>query len=469
MWRKRPAKIHPLVWQHRSGRRSLVLGATASHVEGMAFDDGRALLLELLDAVHRARARLPPRVGGRRPRHLGQPRRVAPGVPVRRVVGARHAPHDDRRRRADPMTDAERSPHRAAAARPVVGRGHAGDRPRCGRPDAKHQLPRRKGGPKGLNVLGTLAHHPALMHAYHAFNGHILSSSTLTPRERELLILRVGRVRDADYEWEQHVVLAGERGHRRRGDRARPPTGADAPGWSAHDAAMLRAVDELVADAMVSDVDVGGAGRDVRRPAADGPRLHRRRLRPAGDGVPVVRHRARRRPRASGVMSTDEAPADPPAATVTRRELAVARALDQARSRAENRVELFLDAARELMNTNSGEFTVQEVVDRSGQSLRTFYQYFAGKHELLLALFEESIRAAGRAPRGRRRRNRRPPRPSARLHRRVLPHVPPHAEGAAGLRAAAADRGVRPAAARRRTRRRRRRPSRRSSCSSRSC
>jgi alpha-ketoglutarate-dependent taurine dioxygenase len=48
-WRKRPAKVHPLVWRHRSGRRSLVLGATASHVEGMAFDEGRALLLELLD------------------------------------------------------------------------------------------------------------------------------------------------------------------------------------------------------------------------------------------------------------------------------------------------------------------------------------------------------------------------------------------------------------------------------------
>ena len=48
-WRKRPAKVHPLVWQHRSRRRSLVLGATASHVEGMAFDEGRALLLELLD------------------------------------------------------------------------------------------------------------------------------------------------------------------------------------------------------------------------------------------------------------------------------------------------------------------------------------------------------------------------------------------------------------------------------------
>jgi AcrR family transcriptional regulator len=36
------------------------------------------------------------------------------------------------------------------------------------------------------------------------------------------------------------------------------------------------------------------------------------------------------------------------------------------------------------------------VVERSGQSLRTFYQYFAGKHELLLVLFEESVRAAAR-------------------------------------------------------------------------
>ena len=48
MWRKRPAKEHPLVWQHRSGRRSLVLGATASHVAGMDHDEGRALLAELL-------------------------------------------------------------------------------------------------------------------------------------------------------------------------------------------------------------------------------------------------------------------------------------------------------------------------------------------------------------------------------------------------------------------------------------
>jgi len=62
--------------------------------------------------------------------------------------------------------------------------------------------------------------------------------------------------------------------------------------------------------------------------------------------------------------------------------------------RAETRVQRFLDAAVELMNASPGkEFTVQEVVERSGQSLRSFYQYFAGKHELLLALFEESVRS----------------------------------------------------------------------------
>ena len=85
---------------------------------------------------------------------------------------------------------------------------------------------------------------------------------------------------------------------------------------------------------------------------------------------------------------------DAAAEAVTWRELAVNRSLDSARTRAESRVQRFLDAALELMDgSESKEFTVQEVVERSGQSLRSFYQYFGGKHELLLALFEESIRA----------------------------------------------------------------------------
>jgi alpha-ketoglutarate-dependent taurine dioxygenase len=48
VWRARPAKEHPLVWTHQSGRRSLVLGATADYVVGMELDEGRALLADLL-------------------------------------------------------------------------------------------------------------------------------------------------------------------------------------------------------------------------------------------------------------------------------------------------------------------------------------------------------------------------------------------------------------------------------------
>jgi AcrR family transcriptional regulator len=83
--------------------------------------------------------------------------------------------------------------------------------------------------------------------------------------------------------------------------------------------------------------------------------------------------------------------------SVSRRELAVARVLDPARERAESKVKAFLDAAQELISSDSGEdFTVQEVIERSGQSLRSFYQHFDGKHELLLALFEDAVHTSAR-------------------------------------------------------------------------
>jgi alpha-ketoglutarate-dependent taurine dioxygenase len=48
-WRSRRTHEHPLVWTHRSGRRSLVLGASADFIVGMDLDEGRALLADLLD------------------------------------------------------------------------------------------------------------------------------------------------------------------------------------------------------------------------------------------------------------------------------------------------------------------------------------------------------------------------------------------------------------------------------------
>ncbi len=65
MWRQRPAKTHPLVWRHRSGRRSLVLGATASHVEGMERRRRPGVVGGPVGVVNHARSGLPPRVGRR--------------------------------------------------------------------------------------------------------------------------------------------------------------------------------------------------------------------------------------------------------------------------------------------------------------------------------------------------------------------------------------------------------------------
>jgi AcrR family transcriptional regulator len=92
-------------------------------------------------------------------------------------------------------------------------------------------------------------------------------------------------------------------------------------------------------------------------------------------------------------MARAEAPAG--ASELGWRERAVSRSLNAARSRAEERVQRFLDAAFELIDEKgSTEFTIQEVIERSKQSLRGFYEYFDGKDELILALFEESVREA---------------------------------------------------------------------------
>jgi alkylhydroperoxidase family enzyme len=120
-------------------------------------------------------------------------------------------------------------------------------------PEPRHPFPEQGGGrPKGLNILGTFAHHPALARAYHSFNGHVLFATTLDARQRELVVLRVAAVRGSEYEWLQHVVLAADVGLS-GDDLARVRTGPEAEGWTPLDRALVRAVDELIADADISD------------------------------------------------------------------------------------------------------------------------------------------------------------------------------------------------------------------------
>ena len=99
-------------------------------------------------------------------------------------------------------------------------------------PNPRHPRPRREGRPKGLNALGTLAQYPELARAYHVFNGHVLFATSLSLRQRELLVLRVAAIRQSDYEWKQHAVLGADVGLS-DDEIARIAEGPDADGWLA--------------------------------------------------------------------------------------------------------------------------------------------------------------------------------------------------------------------------------------------
>ena len=79
-----------------------------------------------------------------------------------------------------------------------------------------------------------------------------LYNGLLPPRERELAILRCGWLCRAPFEWGEHVRI-GQRCGLTQEEVARAAEGSSAPGWSELDAAVLRGVEELIADHALSD------------------------------------------------------------------------------------------------------------------------------------------------------------------------------------------------------------------------
>ncbi|MDY6831268.1 MAG: carboxymuconolactone decarboxylase family protein [Thermodesulfobacteriota bacterium] len=102
------------------------------------------------------------------------------------------------------------------------------------------------------NIFATLARHPVFLKNFLVFGSHVLMTSTLPPREREILILRIGWLCKSEYEWGQHVEI-GRRSGLSDEDILRITAGADAPGWSELEAALIRAADELHGDAFIQD------------------------------------------------------------------------------------------------------------------------------------------------------------------------------------------------------------------------
>lgn len=67
-------------------------------------------------------------------------------------------------------------------------------------------------GPQVPNILGLFGHHPQLTAEWLGWNARLLEITSLTPRQRELVILRVAWRTQCHYEWAQHVVLGLDAG-----------------------------------------------------------------------------------------------------------------------------------------------------------------------------------------------------------------------------------------------------------------
>jgi alkylhydroperoxidase family enzyme len=102
------------------------------------------------------------------------------------------------------------------------------------------------------NVFRTLANHEMLAKRWMVFANHILFKSSLSPRDREIAILRAGWLAGSEYEWAQHKVIGKDAGLSDEEIQA-ISEGASASAWSEHDSLIIRAADELHKEVCISD------------------------------------------------------------------------------------------------------------------------------------------------------------------------------------------------------------------------
>jgi AhpD family alkylhydroperoxidase len=124
-------------------------------------------------------------------------------------------------------------------------------------------LPERRRNLRGAgNALATLVRHPDLADAFVRYNAHLLLRSTLPPRLRELAILRVAARRGCAYEWAHHTTMAADAGLS-AAEIERAGRGEHGPATDPADAAVLRAVDELDDDSVISETTWAALGEHL--------------------------------------------------------------------------------------------------------------------------------------------------------------------------------------------------------------
>jgi alkylhydroperoxidase family enzyme len=114
-------------------------------------------------------------------------------------------------------------------------------------------------GGRVLNIFRTLVRAPKALRGFLGWGNYVLSRrNDLPAREREIVILRIGFLCKSGYEWTQHVGI-GKREGLNDDEIVRIKAGADA-GWSAADAALIRASDELHQGQFISNATWAALG-----------------------------------------------------------------------------------------------------------------------------------------------------------------------------------------------------------------
>jgi alkylhydroperoxidase family enzyme len=124
-------------------------------------------------------------------------------------------------------------------------------------PDLMESL-RREG--RVYNIFATLARHPQLLKRWLVFAGHVLGKSTLPARDREIVILRMGWLCRAEYEWGHHVAIGKQVGLT-DDDIKRIREGPHATGLDPFEATLLQAIDELHTNSFIEDATWKALGK----------------------------------------------------------------------------------------------------------------------------------------------------------------------------------------------------------------
>lgn len=115
-----------------------------------------------------------------------------------------------------------------------------------------------------MNLFAVLGQHRWLFRAFLPYSGLLLGGGALSKRDKEVVILRVGRLRDSEYELQQHRRLGRSRGvDAQLQEKIFIGPGAD--GLSARDRALLTAVDEFILGRTLSDTTFSALSSHLNR------------------------------------------------------------------------------------------------------------------------------------------------------------------------------------------------------------